>query len=129
MAIDFMGVSGSYELFVQCQELELNSPNEQYRWSPGGLDRFDPTIRYKFCLSEKAFIRMGQLHFHEFVKNSSEHFLLVDYNRQRYVCEVSRHAPVLDLLEEGTQRLELENMERGIMLLKTEDSYTDREFF
>jgi hypothetical protein len=36
---------------------------------------------------------------------------------------------VLELVEEGTLKIEADNMERGIILLKTEDKYNDRDFF
>ena len=35
------------------------------------------------------------------------------------MCEVNRHVRVLELVEEGSVQIDLDNMERGILLCKT----------
>jgi hypothetical protein len=52
----------------------------------------------------------------------------VEHNRRRYVCEVTRHSKVLQLEEEETFKIERETVEKGTLLLKTEDLYYDRDF-
>jgi hypothetical protein len=42
---------------------------------------------------------------------------------------VSRYTKVLELLEEGSLKIETESMEKGILLNKTEDKYHDRELY
>jgi hypothetical protein len=44
---------------------------------------------------------------------------VVEYNRKKYICEVSRHTKILELLEEGEIKIDSENMEKGIILNKT----------
>lgn len=51
----------------------------------------------------------------------------MEHNRKKYVCELHRGGRVL-ILEEGTIKTEVENMERGSILVKTEDKYNDRDF-
>lgn len=53
---------------------------------------------------------------------------MAEHNRRRYVCEVGRNGKVLLLQEEAAVKLETDNMERGSILVKTEDKYIDRDF-
>lgn len=71
MSIDFIALDDSYQFYISCQEIELNSPNDQYRWTVSNLDKFDSTIKYEFCFSQKNFVRMEQLKFAEFLKNNN----------------------------------------------------------
>ncbi len=71
---------------------------------------------------------MEQLRFLEFYKGATDYFLVAEHNRRRYVCEVGRNARVLLLQEEANIKLETDNMERGSILVKTEDKYFDRDF-
>ena len=128
MSIDFIALDDSYQFYISCQEIELNSPNDQYRWLLTHLDKFDSTRKYEFCFSHKNFVKMEQLKFAAFWKSNNDNYLVVEYGRRKYVCEVTRHAKVLDLLEEGELKLENENMEKGIILNKTEDRYHDHDF-
>ena len=52
---------------------------------------------------------MEQLKFIEFLKNNGQSYLLVEYNRKRFICEISRHTRVLELeqLEEAQTKLDL----------------------
>lgn len=129
LSIDFIALADSSHFYISCQEIELNISNDQYRWDTAHLDKFDPATKYEFCFSEKNFVRMEQLRFVEFFKNNAEYYLVVEHNRKKYICEISRSARVLELVEEGSLKIEAENMERGIILLKTEDKYNDRDFF
>jgi hypothetical protein len=79
-------------------------------------------------LSEKNFIKMKQIHFLEFAKHNNENYLVVEYNRKRYICEVSRHNKKLELADENSIKLESSGNEKGFILNKTEDLYNDRDF-
>jgi len=56
MSIDFIALDDSYQFYISCQEIELNSPSDQYKWSASNLDKFDSTIKYEFCFSHKNFV-------------------------------------------------------------------------
>ena len=71
---------------------------------------------------------MEQLKFIEFLKSNNENFLLVEYNRKRFIGEVSRHSKILELVEESKLKVDLDTMEKGTILNKTEDKYRDRDF-
>jgi hypothetical protein len=58
MSIDFIALDDSYQFYISCQEIELNTPNDQYKWSASNLDKFDSTIKYEFCFSHRNFVRM-----------------------------------------------------------------------
>ena len=77
MSIDFIALEDSYQFYISCQEIELNSPNDLYRWQTSHLDKFDPTLKYEFCFQQKNFVRMEQLKFLEFLKSNNENFLIV----------------------------------------------------
>lgn len=77
MSVDFISIDDSYQFYISCQEIELNSPNDQYRWTTSNLDRFDPTFQYEICFSQKNFVRLGQLKFVDFLKNNNENYLIV----------------------------------------------------
>lgn len=58
MAIDFIALADSPQFYINCQEIELTSANEQFRWTPAALERLDPDNRYEFCIAENHFVRM-----------------------------------------------------------------------
>jgi hypothetical protein len=129
LSIDFIALADSSHFYISCQEIELNIANDQYRWNSTNLDKFDPSAKYEFCFSEKNFVRMEQLRFLEFYKSNNDYHLVVEHNRKKFACDINRTGKVLELVEEGAFKLETENMERGIILLKTEDKYNDRDFY
>lgn len=46
ISIDFISLDETYQFYISCQEIELNSPNDQFRWTTANLDRFDPSQLY-----------------------------------------------------------------------------------
>jgi hypothetical protein len=105
MAIDFIALADGPHFYIACQEIELTSANEQFRWTPAALDRLDPATKYEFCIAEKNFVRMEQLRFLEFYKTANDYFLIAEHNRKRYVCEIGRGGRVLELVEEGAIKM------------------------
>lgn len=83
---------------------------------------------YQFRLPSKKMVKMEELTFKDYLKSNSQHYLIVEYNHSHLVCEVNKTPKTLQLTEGEKVKLDMENMDRGIILSKTWDKYKDRDY-